>query len=66
VPSRAGDREQIDVVIGFARFTRTFELALTADDVERSIAGRIAIIGMEGGHRSTPPPRYGRTAGRVT
>ncbi len=45
--------EQIDCVYALcARYPETFELARTADDVERAIAaGRIAsLIGMEGGH----------------
>ncbi len=45
--------EQIDVVHWMcARYPETFELALTADDVERiHRSGRIAsLIGMEGGH----------------
>ncbi len=45
--------EQIDVVYRMgARYPETFELALTADDVERiHRKGRIAsLIGMEGGH----------------
>jgi membrane dipeptidase len=45
--------EQIDVVYWMcARYPETFELALTADDVERiHRTGRIAsLIGMEGGH----------------
>lgn len=45
--------EQIDVVYGMARrYPDVFEVALTADDVERAFkAGRIAsLIGMEGGH----------------
>jgi membrane dipeptidase len=45
--------EQIDLVHRMiARYPETFELALTADDVERiSKSGRIAsMIGMEGGH----------------
>jgi membrane dipeptidase len=45
--------EQIDVVYRMcARYPETFELALTADDVERIYRkGRIAsLIGMEGGH----------------
>jgi membrane dipeptidase len=45
--------DQIDIVYGMmARYPRTFELALTADDVERiRKQGRIAsLIGMEGGH----------------
>ena len=45
--------EQIDIVHRMLRkYPETFELALTADDVERSFKkGRIAsLIGMEGGH----------------
>ena len=45
--------EQIDCVYALcARYPETFELARTADEVERAIAaGRIAsLIGMEGGH----------------
>ena len=45
--------EQIDIVHRMMRkYPETFELALTADDVERVFkAGRIAsLIGMEGGH----------------
>ena len=45
--------EQIDCVYALcARYPDTFELARTADEVERAIgAGRIAsLIGMEGGH----------------
>jgi membrane dipeptidase len=45
--------EQIDVVYELARrYPETFEIALTADDVERIFAsGKIAsMIGMEGGH----------------
>ncbi len=45
--------EQIDIVHRMlARYPGTFELALTADDVERIFkAGKIAsLIGMEGGH----------------
>ena len=45
--------EQIDIVYRMLRtYPETFELALTADDVERIFrAGRIAsLIGMEGGH----------------
>lgn len=45
--------EQIDFVYGMAeRYPEHFEIALTADDVERIFAeGRIAsLIGMEGGH----------------
>jgi len=46
-------REQIDVVHRMvAKYPETFQLALTADDVERAFtAGKIAsLIGMEGGH----------------
>ena len=45
--------EQIDIVHGMIRkYPETFELALTADDVERIFKkGKIAsLIGMEGGH----------------
>ena len=45
--------EQIDIVHRMMRkYPETFELALTADDIERSFRkGRIAsLIGMEGGH----------------
>src|SRR5215213_8804264 len=45
--------EQIDIVYRMVRkYPDTFELALTADDVERAFKkGRIAsLIGMEGGH----------------
>jgi membrane dipeptidase len=45
--------EQIDLVYGMARrYPDVFQIALTADDVERARkAGRIAsLIGMEGGH----------------
>lgn len=45
--------EQIDFVYGMAeRYPEHFEIALTADDIERIFAdGRIAsLIGMEGGH----------------
>ncbi len=45
--------EQIDLVYGMARrYPDVFEMAFTADDVERAFkAGRIAsLIGMEGGH----------------
>ena len=44
--------EQIDIVYRMMRSTETFELALTADDVERIFKkGKIAsLIGMEGGH----------------
>ena len=45
--------EQIDIVYQMmARYPETFELARTADDVERTFkAGKIAsMIGMEGGH----------------
>ncbi len=45
--------EQIDVVYGLLRrHPETFQLALTADEVERAFrAGKIAsLIGMEGGH----------------
>ncbi len=45
--------EQIDVVHQMLqRYPETFQLALTADDIERSFrSGRIAsLIGMEGGH----------------
>ncbi len=58
-PSSAGDAavrttlEQIDVVHRMvAKYPDTFQLALTADDVDRAFkAGKIAsLIGMEGGH----------------
>jgi membrane dipeptidase len=58
-PSLSGDAavrttlEQIDVVHRMvARYPDTFQLALTADDVDRAFkAGKIAsLIGMEGGH----------------
>jgi len=58
-PSLSGDAavrttlEQIDVVHRMvAKYPDTFQLALTADDVERAFkAGKIAsLIGMEGGH----------------
>jgi membrane dipeptidase len=58
-PSLSGDvavrttLEQIDVVHRMvARYPDTFQLALTADDVDRAFkAGKIAsLIGMEGGH----------------
>ena len=45
--------EQIDIVHRMTKqWPETFELAYTADDVERAFkAGRIAsLIGMEGGH----------------
>ena len=45
--------EQIDIVYRMMRkYSETFELALTADDIERTFKkGRIAsLIGMEGGH----------------
>ena len=45
--------EQIDIVHRMVRkYPQTFQLALTADDIERTFkAGRIAsLIGMEGGH----------------
>lgn len=45
--------EQVDIVHQMmARYSRTFELALTADDVDRIFKrGKIAsLIGMEGGH----------------
>ncbi|HET7588005.1 MAG TPA: dipeptidase, partial [Gammaproteobacteria bacterium] len=46
--------EQIDIVRNMvARYPRTFEMAYTADDIERiHKAGRIAcLIGLEGGHQ---------------
>ena len=49
----AATLEQIDVVHRMvARYPETFEIALTADDIERIFkAGKIAsLIGMEGGH----------------